>query len=586
MQHNCIPHSDNQIILSFCFTGRNDKYLGNFLYRLSTTLNFLARSVQQAGLVGQVEAVVTDWNSENSLAEALMLNTNAAEITRFLRVTPEIAKYHNRAGQVFNGSVAANTAIRRANGVYLCALPADILITETALFNLAQILKGRVISFPHHPMQCYFKLSRRMIPAQVVNLEPTIDEWHEILRSASCKFEEVSQPEISAATGGLLTSSVIWHESKGVDEKMTGWGCSDIELGLRIETVYPGIETSFYGVVVYDMDQDSNERAANQASNTNSMRYRLKIGLDDAENWGLRDYNIVEEKNSGFDSFMRNREEVSATNYDGLFSGFDVSVLHQEMQFKLPYLKEIDRSGLDSYLLYWFATRAKCLDYLEFGVGESFPSAALVVANPAVSLTYVNAWKNSYEDSELLWSPAKIAATLRIICKHRGLVRFLNGPLKTAAERLPKVIGRECIFDVIYVDIGYADVRALDFKIFFSWIRNDGMLLFKIGENKNLIEYLLNENSSRWRSLTFPSHDAIIFFNTGYRSLDVGLVGASICQDRYFSFRPSRLARALEYMALMCSKGFAMCYYVPIWQWPTVIIRKSLQRFIGKYKSL
>ena len=55
-------------LLSMVVMGRNDDYMGNFKYRLSTCINYVARNLKKLGRLDHVELMVTDWNSETSRA--------------------------------------------------------------------------------------------------------------------------------------------------------------------------------------------------------------------------------------------------------------------------------------------------------------------------------------------------------------------------------------------------------------------------------------------------------------------------------------------------------------------------------------
>ena len=53
---------DQSKLLTVAVTGRNDDYMGNFKYRLTTCLNYLARNLRDLGRLDEVEVLVTDWN--------------------------------------------------------------------------------------------------------------------------------------------------------------------------------------------------------------------------------------------------------------------------------------------------------------------------------------------------------------------------------------------------------------------------------------------------------------------------------------------------------------------------------------------
>src|ERR1043166_7808111 len=100
--------------LSMVICGRNDNYMGNFLYRVTTAINYLARNVERAGRADTVELLVADWNSEVPLSSALELTPAARSITRFVCTPPSLAVAKQQPDQNFHHALAYNSALRRA----------------------------------------------------------------------------------------------------------------------------------------------------------------------------------------------------------------------------------------------------------------------------------------------------------------------------------------------------------------------------------------------------------------------------------------------------------------------------------------
>lgn len=72
--------------LSICMVGRNDDYMPDFIYRITTTLNFIAESARIADVLSQLELVVVDWKSQEPLSTVVPLSKEAKQITRFVYV--------------------------------------------------------------------------------------------------------------------------------------------------------------------------------------------------------------------------------------------------------------------------------------------------------------------------------------------------------------------------------------------------------------------------------------------------------------------------------------------------------------------
>ena len=61
-------------LLSFCIFGRDDDYMLDFRYRITTTINYIARNIKNLGQQGEVEILVTDWGSHAPMAHTLKLH--------------------------------------------------------------------------------------------------------------------------------------------------------------------------------------------------------------------------------------------------------------------------------------------------------------------------------------------------------------------------------------------------------------------------------------------------------------------------------------------------------------------------------
>ncbi len=72
------PFSREAPALSLILCSRNDRYRGNSLWRLRTSLNFVADKVTKLGRSSEVEILIADCGRDLPLREILALNENAA----------------------------------------------------------------------------------------------------------------------------------------------------------------------------------------------------------------------------------------------------------------------------------------------------------------------------------------------------------------------------------------------------------------------------------------------------------------------------------------------------------------------------
>src|ERR1051325_3672989 len=122
----------DQPLCTFVIGARNDGYMGNFLWRLKTCLNFLAQNLEAIGRLDDLEVIICDWNSPTPVHEALELGAAAARICRFIIVPAEIAVPLQRDSS-FPIPIVQNIAIRRSRGTFIGQTDSDILFTKEVL---------------------------------------------------------------------------------------------------------------------------------------------------------------------------------------------------------------------------------------------------------------------------------------------------------------------------------------------------------------------------------------------------------------------------------------------------------------------
>lgn len=81
-EHSSI-HVRRPKLLSVVVTDSNEDYVGNFKYRLTTCINYIARNLKDLGRLDDLEILVTDWNSGVPLSKVLALSPEAKQIWDF-----------------------------------------------------------------------------------------------------------------------------------------------------------------------------------------------------------------------------------------------------------------------------------------------------------------------------------------------------------------------------------------------------------------------------------------------------------------------------------------------------------------------
>ena len=66
-----MKNNEPKYLISFIFCGRNDNYLGDFKYRITTTISYLCRNLKRIGRLKDIEVIIVDWNSEIPLMQLI-----------------------------------------------------------------------------------------------------------------------------------------------------------------------------------------------------------------------------------------------------------------------------------------------------------------------------------------------------------------------------------------------------------------------------------------------------------------------------------------------------------------------------------
>jgi len=290
------PTSGGKKLLSICIIGRDDDYTPDFMYRLTTTLNYISRNLVQLGRLNDAEFVVTDWGSEVPLAESLALSLQAAEISRFVYVSSEVIRAAQGGKEDFHTSMAVNVGIRRAQGEFILLGAGDTLIPRHSLEMILRVLENDR-ALPIRAKETLFLCPRYHIPWQFVERQPGLEAWDRylLLSSSELNYANDSQLAVCSGAGGLLMHRDMWRNTRGIDERYGGWGYHDIDFGLRISQTYPWLGLSSLGVNFYHMGHGPVGRRHAAVTNANPLDHNWNVEVN-SKDWGLGDHDFQEQR--------------------------------------------------------------------------------------------------------------------------------------------------------------------------------------------------------------------------------------------------------------------------------------------------
>ena len=501
-------------LISFVLCGRNDSYLGDFKYRITTAINYLCRNVKKIGRLKDIEVIIVDWNSEISLAKEICIAKEINEVCKFIYIPPAIASKYNPNSRPFNDSVAFNVGIARADGEFILMMPADILFSVTSLYNLFLLLdkKSNTVFDLNKTMM---NISRKYIPWQIVEKKPCLFEWDRYLQLHNKYLDNSSYcPGLCHGMGAILMNNSLWKKAQGLNENLKGWGGNDVDIGLRINQFYPSINLDYFGINLYDMQQRPEERQTIIADNPNIIPISIEAGN---LNWGLKNYKLETQRaycsQDTMDDLTNNRSKIIYKDKEIILSHLAKSSIYNYILHNLsliPLIK-LKNEWACLYPLTWYTKNYLPKKYLEIGIRKGYTAALIGFLNNSIEIYGIDEW-NSNERDKYDQSPGFTSSLLKRN-NFRGYARFVTGDKYTAFERLKKSFIGKMSFDLILfrVDI-FGDKSITQLKEIMKFLGDNGALIVTGKDTQlftNVWEYIQKE---------FPEYVHFVCkkYNTGF----------------------------------------------------------------------
>lgn len=546
-------YNKEEHLLSIVLCGRNDNYLGDFKYRITTSINYLCRNAEKIGRLKDIEVIVVDWNSETPLSAALYLVPEALETIKFIIVPPDIAKKYLTNRQVFNVGCAINVGIRRANGTYIMPMTADTLITSTSLQNLLLLLEEKLDPV-FDPKKTMLNIGRKEVPWQIVKRKPNLKEWDRYLQLHCRKLlYEKTWHGISGGYGAILMHKLLWHQCQGFLEHFGWYGWIDADIGLRINQLYPYIDLICFGIFVFDMQGRQREKIEKQ-----SIRHRiLPKNIDsNQEDWGLRT-NIFEvtkgepckintdhvNKNSINLVLSRNRiiNELKSTIVPRNLRGIDGTI---------P--KGNDWACL--FPLIWFSSKFSPSKYLEIGTTKGCTIFVVSSLIETIEIYMMNVDDFAEMGTHFLSSINNIFISVG----YRGYNHFIIGDKHTGLIRLNQAFIGPMSFDLILFRVDLFKDKAPEYlREIMEFLEYNGGLIVTGHDKKlfnNVLEFIQKEFSKYICIICKTYNTAFILKN----KLDSEELPDSEHEEKIFSkaWKPPKFRM---YLIATLSKFYSKC---------------------------
>ncbi len=438
-------------ILTVALSGRDDDYMLDFRYRLATTISYLARNLQRLGRLDDVEVLFADWGSDPPLARSLTLDADSARLTRFVHVPQSVTREIRGTATGYHTAMALNVSIRRARGEYILVTGSDTLISQGSLDCLLKVLSG-VSPVPFAPERTYMQLRRNQISWRFVHRRPTRDEFDRylLLNPMGIPDPHWARFSLGEGSGGILVHRSRWHELRGVDERMAGYGRSDFDLCMRVSQQYPWVELSGLGVILYHMEHAPYGRRADLSTAQHPPDRKLVLFQAfqaNDENWGLGDRDlevqIPQPTSESPAAGAHERERGATTNDESVGRSVPTGVCRPEVRRQARRIVEhfllrkfaVEEGEIRALLLLsWYTLHRNPRIYLEFGIRRGY-AAALVAAIQQDVEMYGIELADGFSGKD---GPHILTKTLLDPWPvgYHGYCRFVIGDITTAVERL------------------------------------------------------------------------------------------------------------------------------------------------------
>jgi len=417
--------------LTLLFGARNDAYMGDFKFRFSTCLNFLAQNLKAIDRIKDVEVLVVDWNSDVPLHTVLPLSNDARELVRFIVVPPNIAGPAQKDSPL-PIPIVQNVAIRRARGKFIGQTDSDILFSRPSLRALFDVIDGNVTEIP--TQNSLMVASRRHMPFQQILRKPSLAEVDAYLaRNAAVFPKEDFFPGFATPSALAMLHRDQWYACRGYDERLIYWGWMEIDLYLRLTQRMPWFDLAGVGVNLIHIEHYTSDRTASKNPRKmnptpTSLHYEANGG-----EWGLANHDLA----------IFSAAELPPPSWETSFPSDDAASLHAaingmaNLQFVQQFAQTTRLVGEQANVLLplaWYGRERFPRTYIDIGARYPATAALVASASPGLEIYGIDTWQDTPAGAAPpIWTASNAIAQFG---RRQNYTRFLSGDPATALQRL------------------------------------------------------------------------------------------------------------------------------------------------------
>lgn len=273
--------------------------MGDPLWRLGTSINYVSEQIFKLKKEHTVEIVVADWGSEEPISNVIGLTNDALAITRFIHIPNRLASTLQR-DSAFGEVYALNVAARRSFGEYIGRIDQDTLVTGDFLTKFFNAYEGN--SEERFDLRnSYLFAARKQIPYSFVSKKPNLKDLHYYISSyGKLNYsEELSFCFWASPVGILMMHRDIWDDIGGYDERLIYYWFMDVDLATRLIKKYPvvniGKEFGYHFFHLEHVKPSLNFRHSHRKLNPPwSKSFDKPILNPNGVSWGLKEISLME----------------------------------------------------------------------------------------------------------------------------------------------------------------------------------------------------------------------------------------------------------------------------------------------------
>jgi hypothetical protein len=458
------------------------------------------------------------------------------------------------------------------------SLSGDGLFGQYSLNQLFSILKGGC-TIPYDLHKTLFLIAQKRLPEEMlVNFDSFESiESYIVLNGPYVRMHGVNHGFTNGSF--ILLHRDIFFDMQGFDESLGGWGFSDVDIGLRINRLYPVIQLSDMGILVYVLHQ-SNEARTGLPKNRNENILHDAFSINGTQ-WGLGGHEfeiqkvktIKQDKAIGEKSWDNDLVSPDRLKLNAIVEHFDdirniyglVKVLNHRR------ICEFEGNHAYVYPLVWYLQTRSVKRFMEIGNINSVVPLILTNYSAFTEIYLLDDVSQKEPENTLntLWSNLRSIDAYR----HQANVRLAFGDIENVFGRFISTVGDKIYFDIVIIHLDMLkNVKTIE--EISSHLSKGGMMILagKSYDDLEKINRHLTENKPEFSLITYKKGCIAIYLKQVAIERDISDESMQARLNKTWLPLKRGCGKNLSFtLFLICSTFLEMLRYVSYSRWPEAI---------------